>query len=89
MLTYIFRESYSRSHLRINTDIAFSITFFSGSRSKCLDDPPRISLPGFTGTSITGRELPGVVFDGDTQCEFLYGEGFRRCYQMRVSDTNF
>ena len=66
-----------------------STTFFSGPRSKCLDDPPRVALPGFTGTSVTGRELPGVVFDGDTQCEFLFGEGFRRCYQMRVSNTSY
>ena len=67
---------------------SITITFCSGPRSKCLDDPPRISLPGFTGTSITGRELPGVVFDGDAQCKFLYGEGYRRCYQLRVSSTS-
>ena len=52
--------------------------------AQVLDDPPRISLPGFTGTTITGRNLPGVLFDADTQCEFLYGVGWRRCYQHRV-----
>ena len=59
--------------------------FFSGPISKCLDDPPQISLPSFTGTTITGRKLPGVIYDADTQCEFIYGAGWRRCYQQRVS----
>ncbi|XP_027060235.1 A disintegrin and metalloproteinase with thrombospondin motifs 1-like [Pocillopora damicornis] len=53
--------------------------FLSGPGSKCLDDPPRISLPGFNYSAKADRNLPGVLFDGDTQCEFLYGVGWRHC----------
>ncbi|KAJ7365947.1 hypothetical protein OS493_002685 [Desmophyllum pertusum] len=55
-------------------------TFLSGPGSKCLDDPPRIALPGFNSTTINDRKLPGVLFDADTQCEFQYGAGWRRCH---------
>ena len=54
-------------------------SFYSGPGSKCLDDPPRISLPGFNYSAKADRNLPGVLFDGDTQCEFLYGVGWRHC----------
>ncbi|KAL9986875.1 hypothetical protein ACROYT_G001084 [Oculina patagonica] len=52
--------------------------FLSGPGSKCLDDPPQITLPGFNNKDIVDK-LPGVVYDGDAQCEFQYGAGWRRC----------
>ncbi|XP_078372204.1 A disintegrin and metalloproteinase with thrombospondin motifs 6-like isoform X1 [Oculina patagonica] len=53
--------------------------FFSGPGSKCLDDPPQITLPGFNNTDVSDK-LPGVLYDGNTQCAFQYGAGWRRCF---------
>ena len=59
------------------------ISFRSGPGSKCLDDPPHATLPSFTNKSLEGK-LPGVLFDRDTQCKFLYGDQYRQCAQLKV-----
>ena len=49
-----------------------------------MDDPPRISLPTFTNKGNDGK-LPGVIFNADAQCQFVFGEEFRQCPFRRVS----
>ena len=51
----------------------------------CLDDPPQITLPGFNNSNISDRKLPGELYDGDTQCEFIYGAGWQRCQPLKAS----
>ena len=57
----------------------------SGPGSECLDDPPQITLPGFNNSDISDRKLPGELYNGDTQCEFIYGAGWQRCQPLKVN----
>ena len=50
-----------------------------------MDDPPQITLPGFNSSDISDRKLPGELYDGDTQCEFIYGAGWQRCQSSKAS----
>lgn len=63
-------------------------TVLSGPGSKCLEDPPQISLPTLSDSKLA-QKLPGFLFDADTQCKFLYGEDFRQCphSNFRTCDT--
>ncbi|XP_068692661.1 A disintegrin and metalloproteinase with thrombospondin motifs 16-like [Montipora foliosa] len=63
-------------------------TVLSGPGSKCLEDPPQISLPTLSDSKLA-KKLPGFLFDADTQCKFLYGEDFRQCphSNFRTCDT--
>ena len=67
------------------------IAFRSGPGSKCLDDPPHITLPSFTNKNLVGK-LPGVLFDRDTQCKFQYGDQYGNCvhqpYKVRLLQIN-
>ena len=60
------------------------LLFCSGPGSKCLDDPPRLSVPRLNSTNMAWK-LPGVLFDGDTQCKFIYGEQYRQCAHDKAS----
>lgn len=60
------------------------LSFCSGPGSKCLDEPPRISLPGFTHKDFASK-LPGVVFDADAQCRFIFGVEYRQCPYEKAS----
>ena len=61
-------------------------TLYSGPGSKCLDDPPRIvTLPDSNSLKISDRKLPGNLYNGDTQCKFIYGAGWQQCQALKAS----
>ncbi|CAH3174133.1 unnamed protein product [Porites evermanni] len=60
-------------------------TFLSSDDSFCLDDVPSSTRPIPPESYYT--RLPGELVDADTQCEYDYGTGYRRCPHINLEDS--
>lgn len=68
----------------VNLVSLFITSFFSqrSDDSFCLDDAPSSTRPIPPGSYYT--RLPGELVDADTQCEYNYGTGYRRCPHINL-----
>ena len=58
----------------------------SSGASHCFDDPPSPTLERPTQPSLLISNLPGVVYDADKQCEYLYStSNYKKCPENQVS----
>jgi hypothetical protein len=66
-----------------------SLSFSSGA-SHCFDDPPLPTRQWPTEPSLLLSRLPGVVYDGDKQCEYIYATSdYKKCPGKLVSALFF
>lgn len=68
----------------VNLVSLFITSFFSqrSDDSFCLDDAPSSTRPIPPESYYT--RLPGELVDADTQCEYNYGTGYRRCPHINL-----
>ena len=64
--------------------LSYYLFFFSqrSDDSFCLDDAPSSIRPIPPESYYT--RLPGELVDADTQCEYDYGTGYRRCQHINL-----